>query len=77
MFGKTTGLVVLGLGAYAYYKYSQMSPEQKEKVVDNLKAKGQKLYDDYMPQEIKNMFDEQGKAQTTGEASAAANDMAV
>lgn len=38
---KTNGLLaLLGLGAYAYYKYTKMSPEEKGKVkgkIDNVK----------------------------------------
>lgn len=40
---KSTGLLaLLGLGALAYYRYTKMSPEQKEKVkgqVDDAKQK--------------------------------------
>ena len=60
MFGNKKGLLLAGIAAYAYYKYNKMSPDEKEK----LKQKGKKLYDDYVPNEIKNMFGKKGE--TTG-----------
>jgi len=62
------GLLLAGLAAFAYYKYSQMSSEEKENLVSELKAKGQKLYDDYMPEQVKNMF-----PKNTGNTTASAN----
>ncbi|HEX8460301.1 MAG TPA: hypothetical protein VF623_02680 [Segetibacter sp.] len=50
------GLLLAGLAAYAYYKYSKMTSEEKENLVGDLKAKGQKLYDEYMPEQVKTMF---------------------
>jgi hypothetical protein len=51
------GLIALvGLAAFAAYKYSSMSEEQKKNLADNLKEKGKKLYDDYVPGKMKNMF---------------------
>jgi len=66
--GPAGGLLLAGLAAYAYYKYSQMSSEEKENLVSDLKAKGQKFYDDYMPEQVKSMF-----AKSTGTATADAN----
>ncbi len=43
------GLLIAGLAAFAYYKYSKMSPEQKRDLVGNLKAKGKKFLDQFMP----------------------------
>ncbi len=54
---KTGPLLLAGLAAYAYYKYSKMTPEQKKDLTGNLKQKGQDLYDKYVPAEIKNLFD--------------------
>ena len=54
--GPAGGLLLAGLAAYAYYKYSKMSAEEKENLVRDLKAKGQKLYDEYMPEQVKSMF---------------------
>jgi hypothetical protein len=52
----TGGLVLAGLAAFAYYKYSQMSDQEKTNLVGDLKEKGKKLYDQYMPEQVKNMF---------------------
>lgn len=49
-------LLLAGLAAYAYYKYSKMTAEQKRDIVDNLKQKGQQLYDQYVPAELKQRF---------------------
>ena len=77
MFGKKTALVLAGVAAYAYYKYSQLSAEEKEKLMGDLKEKGQKLYDDYVPEDIKNLFAKKEDTQTTGQPSGAANDFVV
>ncbi len=58
---KTGGLLLAGLAALAYYKYSKMSEEQKKNIVGDLKAKGQKLYDEYAPAELKDLL---GKKKT-------------
>ena len=58
------GLLLAGLAAFAYYKYSKMSEEEKRNIVGDLKAKGQKLYDEYAPEELKKMFANKGN--TTG-----------
>ena len=48
------GLLILGaIAGLAYYKYSKMSDEQKRNMTNNLKEKGRKLYDDYVPNNIK------------------------
>ena len=46
---KLGALIVGGLAAYAYYKYNKLSPKEKKDIVDNLKQKGKKLYDEYVP----------------------------
>ena len=61
----TGGLVLAGLAAYAWYKYSRMSEQEKTDLVSDLKGRGQKLYDDYVPQNIKDMM-----GSKTGTASA-------
>jgi len=50
------GLILAGLAAWAYYKYSKMSEDEKRNMVNNLKEKGRKLYDQYMPNNMKNTF---------------------
>ncbi len=64
------GLLLAGLAAFAYYKYSKMSEEQKRNLVSGLKEKGKKLYDEYMPTEIKNML---GKKETPGNYNTGSN----
>lgn len=62
----TGGLVLAGLAAYAWYKYSRMSEQEKASMVDNLKEKGQKLYDEYVPENVKNMVGQNTKSATMG-----------
>ena len=50
-------LILAGIaGAVGYYLYSQLSEEEKKEMVDNLKQKGKKVYDDYVPDNVKNKF---------------------
>ena len=49
-------LILAGLAAIAYYKYSKLSEEQKDNLIDTLKEKGRKFYDQYIPLGIKNLF---------------------
>jgi len=49
------GLILAAIAAVAYYKYSQMSEEQKRNMVNNLKEKGKKFYDKYVPDNLKEM----------------------
>jgi hypothetical protein len=60
-------LVLAGLAAFAYYKYSKMSKQEKDSLVGDLKTKGQKLYDEYAPEEVKSLFNkkQQGSNQPT------------
>lgn len=60
------GLLLAGIAAFAYYKYSKMSIEEKENLVTDLKAKGQKLYDEYMPEKYKSMFSKNAGGNTRG-----------
>jgi hypothetical protein len=45
-------LLLAGLAAFAYYKYSKMTPEKKH----DLKEKGKDLLDKYVPQSVKKLF---------------------
>ena len=47
------GLLLAGLAAFAYYKYSKLSEEEKRNLVSGLKNKGKKLYDQYVPANLK------------------------
>jgi hypothetical protein len=63
----TGSLLLAGLAAFAYYKYSQMSEQQRKDLVNNWKEKGQKLYDDYVPENIKNMVTKKQDAGADGQ----------
>lgn len=47
-------LLIAALGAFAYYKYSRLSQDQKRELADNIKQKGKQLYDRYVPESLKN-----------------------
>jgi hypothetical protein len=50
LFGKKSlGLVLAGLAAYAWYKYSQMDEDEKRDLVNNMKEKGKKIFGSIMP----------------------------
>ncbi len=57
---RITPLLLAGLAAFGYYKFTQMSDEQK----NDLKEKGKKFMDENMGG-IKNLFG-QGETQTAG-----------
>jgi hypothetical protein len=52
----TGTLLLAGLAAWAYYKYSKMSDDQKKNLVGDLKEKGKRFYEDNVPENIKGMF---------------------
>ncbi len=52
------GIILATLAAFAYYKYSKLSENKKRDLVNNLKQRGQKLYDQYIPENVKNKFAE-------------------
>ena len=43
------GMLLAGAAAFAYYKYSKMSPEQKKDLVSGLKDKASKFLGGLMP----------------------------
>lgn len=45
-------LLLAGLAAFAYYKFSKMTPEKKR----DLKEKGKSLLDKYVPQPVKKLI---------------------
>ena len=53
---KTGALILGGLAAFAYYKYSKLSPEEKTKLTNTIKEKGKGLMDQFMPGGMKNAF---------------------
>jgi len=46
------GLLLAGLAAFAYYKYTKMTPESKKKIIDTLKDK----VGAHIPSNLKNLF---------------------
>jgi len=42
-------LLLAGAAAFAYYKYSKMSPQQRKDMVDGLKEKGRKIFGQFIP----------------------------
>ena len=49
-------LLLAGAAAFAYYKYSQMSEEQKKNLVNGIKEKGKRFYDENIPQSVQDMI---------------------
>ena len=47
------GVILAAIAAFAYYKYSKLSEDKKRDLVNILKEKGQKLYDEYIPGNLK------------------------
>jgi hypothetical protein len=64
---KNTGLLLAGIAAYAAYRYNKMNASEKKEMTDRLKAKGKKIYDDYVPGNVKNWFE---KSKDNGGATA-------
>ncbi|MBN8832803.1 MAG: hypothetical protein ABS68_08680 [Niastella sp. SCN 39-18] len=50
------GILLAGIAAYGLYKYSKMNANEKAALKDKLKTKSKKMYDDYVPNEVKNIF---------------------
>ena len=69
MFQNKKTLLFAGLAAYAWYKYSQMSTEEKSKLVSNIKDKAKSLFDKYLPEQAKNLFTDPGTADTANRYS--------
>ncbi len=63
----TGSLLLAGVAAFAYYKYSQMSEQQRKDLVNNWKERGQKLYDDYVPENIKSMVNKKEGSGANGQ----------
>lgn len=58
--GSIIGLVLGGLAAYGYYRYSQLSDQEKKDLMD----KGKKFFDENLGS-LKNMFGSNGSAADT------------
>ena len=48
-----SGLIIAGLAAFAYYKYSKMTAEEKDKIVDDLRETGKNIVHELIPKEIR------------------------
>ena len=64
---KTGKFLLAGLAAFAWYKYSKMSAEEKTKMTSNLKEKSKRVYDQYVPKEVKDMIGNKRTNQTYSE----------
>jgi hypothetical protein len=53
---KTSALILAGVAAFAYYKYSKMSPEEKTEFTQALKEKGSGLLSNFLPGGLGNIF---------------------
>jgi hypothetical protein len=63
------GLLLAGLAAYGYYKYSKMSEVEKQ----NLKSKGQKIWDENVPDQVKSLFNKNASGRQTATTGANGN----
>jgi hypothetical protein len=50
--GKISFLLLTGVAAFAAYKYSKMSEGEKKELIEKLKQKGKKVYDQFTPDNI-------------------------
>ncbi len=66
---KTSGLILGGLAAYAFYRYSKMTPEQKSKLTDTIKEKATSLFDQFIPGGLKNTAGRNGTNQPMAEST--------
>ena len=46
-------LVIAGLAAFAYYKYSKLTREEKNSIVTDLKETGRNIIKELVPEQIK------------------------
>lgn len=46
-------LIIAGLAAFAYYKFSKLSQAEKSKIVEDLKETGRNIVKELIPAEIK------------------------
>jgi hypothetical protein len=49
-------VVIAGLLAFAYYKYSRMSESEKEKIHDDIKEIGEKVVKELIPEGVKGVL---------------------
>ncbi len=46
-------LVIAGIAAFAYYKYSRLTSEEKSKIVSDIKDTGRNIIKELIPEEVK------------------------
>jgi len=46
-------LVIAGLAAFAYYKYSRLTREEKNKIVEDLRDTGRNIIHELIPKEVR------------------------
>ena len=51
-------LVIAGLAAFAYYKYSRLSEEEKRNIVNDIKETGRNIMKEMIPEGIKSFLPE-------------------
>ncbi|HEX8675818.1 MAG TPA: hypothetical protein VF700_01290, partial [Segetibacter sp.] len=51
-------LVIAGLAAFAYYKYSKLSEEEKRNIVNDIKETGRNIVKELIPEGIKSFLPE-------------------
>lgn len=47
-------LVVAGLAAFAYYRYSKLTHEEKTNIQEDIKETGKKIVQEFIPKELRN-----------------------
>ncbi len=57
----TDVLVIAGLAAFAYYKFSKLSPEEKNNIVGDLKETGRNIMKEMIPEGLKTFLPERLK----------------
>ncbi|HEX8277773.1 MAG TPA: hypothetical protein VF540_03730 [Segetibacter sp.] len=51
-------LVIAGLAAFAYYKYSRLSEEEKRNIANDIKETGRNIMKELIPEQIKSFLPE-------------------
>lgn len=46
-------LVIAGIAAFAYYKYSKLTSEEKSKIVRDIRETGRNIIKEMIPEEVK------------------------
>ncbi len=49
-------LVIAGLAAFAYYKYSKLTSEEKSKIVSDIRETGRNIIKEMIPDQVKSFI---------------------